>query len=119
VSARILYLPGRSSLPGRSNLYETVVAAAGGRCECTGECGGKHVSGKGRCVHGHQRQRPLHAVPRDPTVTGPGAARLPVADLMAVCGGCFDGAASRAAADAASAPEVPEEQGFLFGGDPG
>jgi hypothetical protein len=52
-------------------------------------------------------------------VTGPGAARLPVADLMAVCGGCFDGAASRAAADAASAPEVPEEQGFLFGGDPG
>lgn len=106
VSARVIALPGRS-------LHETVLRAAGGRCECTGRCGSDHRSGGGRCLAEPQPRRPLHAVPRDLAVSAAEAARLPASDLMALCGHCYDGAARRAVRRPHSAP-----QGVLFGDAP-
>jgi hypothetical protein len=77
-------------LPGPmlgAGLWRQVIAAAGDRCECTGQCGRKHKDGAGRCVRENAAAAPLRAVPREP-VPDHAAAGLPASALHALCGPC-------------------------------
>jgi len=76
-------------------VWRQVIAAAGGRCECAGACGGRHRDGNGRCVHEDAPGSPLHAVARDQAARGTAEIRLGAADLMAVCDGCHGGLLAR------------------------
>jgi hypothetical protein len=69
-------------------LWRQVVAAAGGRCECAGECGSKHRDGNGICLQEDTAWSPLHAVARDPAAGTVAEMCMGAAELMAVCDGC-------------------------------
>jgi hypothetical protein len=96
--------------------WQAVIAAAGGRCECTGGCGRPHTRDGGRCVRESLPGRPLRAVPRAP-VPGPAAAYLAAADLTALCGPCADdtGRLQRTTAAAAAVQAMHEATPALFG----
>ena len=76
-------------------LWWQVVRAAGGRCECVGECGGKHRDGNGSCLHEDAPWSPLHAVARSPAAGSVAEMRMSAAELMAVCDGCHGGLLAR------------------------
>jgi hypothetical protein len=81
--------------------WQAVMAAAGGRCECTGGCGRTHASGSGRCPHESLPGHPLRAVPRTPVPDVAGA-HLPAADLTALCAPCADAIGRRGCPAAAA-----------------
>lgn len=83
-------------------LWNTVMRAAGHRCQCQGACGKKHADRTrkaARCTHyngEHIAKRGevvLIATPRDPVNEGDfvSAARLPARRLLALCPDCWDG----------------------------
>ncbi|WP_327655633.1 hypothetical protein [Streptomyces sp. NBC_00483] len=83
--------------------WRPVMAAAGFRCQCTGQCGTPHAKGEGRCLHEHDgytskhgRRVRLIAAPVDPLASAVTAAALPAAELVAWCPDCHAAAARRA-----------------------
>ncbi|WP_326712170.1 hypothetical protein OG758_26010 [Streptomyces sp. NBC_01474] len=84
-------------------LFNTVMEAAGHRCQCAGQCGNAHTKGKGRCPHEHDgytskhgRRVRLIAAPADPLTSAVAAAGLPPAELRAWCLDCLTTAARAA-----------------------
>jgi hypothetical protein len=97
-----------------ADLFRTVVAAAGGRCWCTGQCGNTHRATEGRCIKTHDIAGVrLIAAPADPTTGECAAVGLPAAALRAWCPPCFS-AAQRAARKAAAAAVSSSDQRGLF-----
>ena len=88
--------------PAAAGTWQAVIAAAGGRCECTGGCGRTHASGSGRCPRDSLPGQPLRAVPRAP-VPDVAAAYLAPADLTALCAPCADDIEHRERTTAAAA----------------
>lgn len=87
-----------------AGVWHEVVRAAGSQCECAGQCGRNHQRHGGRCPHADRPGYPLRAVPR--RAAGPvAAAHLGPDALMAMCGPCDDGLASRRRRDAREAAE--------------
>ncbi|MEW2192559.1 hypothetical protein [Streptomyces microflavus] len=99
-----------------ADLFRTVMAAAGGRCQCTGQCGQPHAKSSSRCPREHDSYAGKHSGPvrlmaaaADPTLTDREAAALPADRLRAWCPGCFtDTRRARRTAEQAA------EQGGLF-----
>ncbi|MFK4068721.1 hypothetical protein [Streptomyces sp. NPDC029674] len=95
-------------------IFNTVMEAAGHRCQCTGACGNPHTKGQGRCPREHDHYTREHqghrvrliAAPADPLTTAVAAAALPAADLVAWCPECHT-AAARARKAAAPPVEAP------------
>lgn len=82
-------------------LWNTVMRAAGHRCQCQGACGKKHATRTrkpGRCEHyngehiSKRGELTLIATPRDPVNEGDfaTAATLPARRLLALCPECYD-----------------------------
>ncbi|MET7872582.1 hypothetical protein [Streptomyces cyaneofuscatus] len=99
------------------DLFRTVMAAAGGRCQCTGQCGQPHAKTDRRCPREHDSYAGKHGGPirlmaaaADPALTEREAAALPADRLRAWCPGCFT-AAQRTVHHHA---EPAAEQGGLF-----
>lgn len=116
VSGRVPPLAGRG-------LWEAIVAAAAGRCQCRGTCGKSHDKDGGRCKtahgdhvrHGHGPVR-LTAAPADPAallLPSHQAAALPKAALAAWCPACLD-ATTRAARRTHLAVHPPAAPDALF-----
>jgi hypothetical protein len=82
--------------------WQAVLAAAGGRCECTGGCGRTYGRDGDRCPRESLPGHPLRAVPRTPA-PDVAAAYLPAAELTALCALCAD-AIGRQGRPAAAAP---------------
>ena len=83
--------------------WQAVMAAAGGRCECTGGCGRTHGRDGGRCPRESLPGHPLRAVPRTP-VPDVAAAYRPAAGLTALCAPCAEGIGRRECSPGAAAP---------------
>ncbi|MFD7829192.1 hypothetical protein [Kitasatospora sp. NPDC059803] len=94
-------------LGDQRGLWQAVMAAAAGRCQCRGTCGKKHDKDGGRCPAHHgayvrHGTGPVHllAAPADPDallLPPHKAAALPKRELAAWCPACHD-ATRRAAA---------------------
>lgn len=90
-------------------LWQQVVDRAGGRCQCVGECGGKH--GPERCDREngeHLGRVRLRAVPADPALPFHRAASLPAEQLHAICPTCHNGVENRRRNAAAAQPPQPD-----------
>ncbi|MFJ1651744.1 hypothetical protein ACIOC2_10065 [Streptomyces sp. NPDC088337] len=101
-----------------ARLFNTVMKAAGHRCQCGGECGNPHNRDAGRCPREHDHYTSKHgrlvrliAAPVDPLATDVAAAGLPASELRAWCPDCHT-AASRLAKKQRVA--APTEQVGLF-----
>jgi hypothetical protein len=86
--------------------WQAVMAAAGGRCECTGGCGRTHASGGGRCPRESLPGDPLRAVPRT-HVPDVAAAYLSAVDLTALYAPCAEGIGRRECSPGAATPSPP------------
>ncbi|MEU8511607.1 hypothetical protein AB0C76_08480 [Kitasatospora sp. NPDC048722] len=108
-------------LGDQQGLWQAVLAAAAGRCQCRGTCGKSHAKDGGRCpaVHGGYGHRHgtgpvrLAAAPCDPAdlaLPPHKAAALPKAALAAWCPACLDATTrrTRAALLAAAPPADPD-----------
>ncbi|MFF0725178.1 hypothetical protein [Streptomyces sp. NPDC004134] len=100
-------------------LFRAVIAAAGGRCHCTGECGQPHAKGDGRCQREHDRYASKHkgpvrlmAAPADPLTPPHIATALPPCELRAWCPPCFDGTRRTAERARKSAPNPDQNRLF-------
>ncbi|MGW2370282.1 hypothetical protein ACWCZ5_32620 [Streptomyces sp. NPDC001667] len=100
-------------------LWRPVMAAAGFRCQCTGQCGNQHAEAKGRCPrehdqHASKHRGPVHliAAPADSTTPVTAAAHMTAADLVAWCPDCFT-AARRLARNTAQAAAAPAQDGLF------
>ncbi|MFJ7909822.1 hypothetical protein [Kitasatospora sp. NPDC096204] len=111
-------------LGDQQGLWQAVLAAAAGRCQCRGTCGKSHDKDGGRCpaVHGGYGSRHgtgpvrLLAAPADPDgllLPAHLAAALPKGALAAWCPACHD-ATRRAAAKARRAAAPPAGSDSLF-----
>ncbi|WP_405011001.1 hypothetical protein [Kitasatospora sp. NBC_01539] len=111
-------MTGRTPPLAGADLWQAVLAAAAGRCQCRGACGKSHAKDGGRCNRehgGHQQHHGgtvhLIAAPAEPaTLLLPAhqAAALPKRDLAAWCPACHDAAqrtARKARHDTAPATE--------------
>lgn len=93
--------------------FAVVVERAGGRCECSGQCGIAHSKTGCRCPLRHGGWNGhwdivLVAAPREFGLPPSVAATLPIAELLAWCPRCLDGARRRAAAAAGrQRPDAP------------
>ncbi|MEY9944713.1 hypothetical protein [Kitasatospora sp. GAS1066B] len=108
-----------------TGLWQQVMAAASGRCQCRGACGKNHDKDGGRCPHTHGGYRTRHgngarihliAAPSraaDLLLPQHRAAALPKRDLAAWCPDCHT-AALAAARKAQQTAEPPVESGALF-----
>ncbi|MFD3438816.1 hypothetical protein ACFWU3_15085 [Streptomyces sp. NPDC058685] len=101
-----------------ADLWRPVMEAAGFRCQCVGQCGGKHAKSQGRCPREHDQPASKHrgpvrllAAPTNPLTPPVAACRLPMSDLWAWCPDCHT-AAHRAAHRTQAAQ--PEGQDGLF-----
>ncbi|MFJ9605442.1 hypothetical protein ACIRS1_03700 [Kitasatospora sp. NPDC101176] len=105
-------------------LWQAVLAAAGGRCQCRGTCGTSHEKDGDRCktVHGRYGRRHgagpvrLLAAPADPNgllLPAHRAAALTKRELAAWCPECHD-ATRRAASKARHAAAPADEPDSLF-----
>jgi hypothetical protein len=94
-------------------LFAAVMAAAGGRCHCTGQCGQPHTTTEGRCLKTHDSGRVrLIAAPADPAVSERTAAALPANGLRAWCPACY-GAAQRKSQIAQISLQTTGQQGLF------
>ncbi|MFF3891571.1 hypothetical protein [Streptomyces sp. NPDC001914] len=87
-----------------TELWELVMEAADYRCQCTGGlCGSLHSASALRCKARHDQGRVrLVAAPADLALSDIEATTVPIGDLRAWCGPCFQAARRRARlADAA------------------
>ncbi|WP_234327093.1 hypothetical protein [Streptomyces sp. NRRL WC-3742] len=111
-------------LGDQQGLWQAVLAAAAGRCQCRGTCGKNHEKDGGRCpaVHGGYGHRHgtgpvrLLAAPADPhglLLPSHQAAALPKRSLAAWCPTCHD-ATRRAAIAARHASAPATEPDTLF-----
>ncbi|MDT0307196.1 hypothetical protein RM780_09500 [Streptomyces sp. DSM 44917] len=105
-----------------ADLWRAVMAAAGWRCQCRGECGNPHKSGQGRCPKEHDKHASKHrgpvrliAAPADPGVTGLAAARLPRGELRAWCTDCHDHTRRAGRKAAAAVPDTNQTSLFDSG----
>ncbi len=100
MSARVPPLAG-------AGLWQAVVAAAAGRCQCRGACGKSHTKDGGRCIREHGGYQQHHgggtvrllAAPADPAnllLPPHWIAALPKRALAAWCMACHDGALAAA-----------------------
>ncbi|MDH6132868.1 hypothetical protein P3T37_002254 [Kitasatospora sp. MAA4] len=98
------------------DLWQAVMAAAAGRCQCRGTCGKNHAKDGGRCPREHDHLAHRHgggtvhliaapAEPADMLLPPHRAAALPKRQLAAWCSPCHD--ATRAAARKAQHTAVP------------
>lgn len=95
--------------------WQTVMSAAGYRCQCTGSCGSQHSRTGGRCDRAHdQSGERLAAAPADLTLRPIDAARLPVSDLLAWCTGCRSKTARRQRAADANRARMDAPTDTLF-----
>ncbi|MDY0809890.1 hypothetical protein [Kitasatospora purpeofusca] len=89
-----------------ADLWQAVMAAAAGRCQCRGTCGTTHAKTDGRCdrVHGGYQTRHgcgrvrLLAAPADPAallLPPHRIAALPKRELAAWCERCHDATRTR------------------------
>ncbi|MFG2962294.1 hypothetical protein ACGFZS_03320 [Streptomyces sp. NPDC048288] len=92
-------------------LFNTVMEAAGYRCQCSGQCGNPHAKDGGRCPREHDHYTSKHgrrvrlmAAPADPLTTDVVAAALPASELRAWCADCHTAAARLAKKQRAMAP---------------
>ncbi|MBW1604194.1 hypothetical protein JJV70_19235 [Streptomyces sp. JJ66] len=99
--------------------WRTVMAMAGRRCQCTGQCGNPHTKAGGRCPRGHDRHASKHrgpvrllAAPADLTLSALAAASLPPGELWAWCPDCHD--AARRAAQRTKRHTTSADQDALF-----
>ncbi|MGK4581378.1 hypothetical protein [Kitasatospora sp. HPMI-4] len=103
-------------LGDQQGLWQAVMAAASGRCQCRGTCGKNHAKTGGRCdrVHGGYNNRHgggtvhLIAAPADPAdmlLPAHKAAALPKHQVSAWCPACHD--ATHRAAHKAQQASVP------------
>jgi len=92
------------------DLWQAVMAAAAGRCQCRGTCGKNHAKTGGRCDHEHSGLAHQHGGGRVHLIAAPAepadlllpphkTAALPKQQLAAWCPPCHQGtqAAARAA----------------------
>ncbi|MEU7051487.1 hypothetical protein [Streptomyces eurythermus] len=100
-------------------VWRPVMAAAGFRCQCTGQCGNAHSKAKGRCPRKHDQAASKHrgpvrliAAPADPLTPAVLACRFPAHALMAWCPDCHTAARRHATATARTTPDP--DQGALF-----
>lgn len=94
-------------------LFAAVMAAAGGRCHCTGQCGNPHTRTEGRCLKTHDTGPVrLIAAPADPATSERDAVTLPASGLRAWCPACLTGA--QRAATKATARVLTTVQRSLF-----
>ncbi|MFD7729544.1 hypothetical protein ACFV6F_04035 [Kitasatospora phosalacinea] len=109
--------------PTSTDLWQTVIAAAAGRCQCEGSCGKSHAKDGGRCGREHGGYQQHHgggtvrllAAPADPAellLPAHRIATLPKRALAAWCPACHDGAL--AAARKAQRSTAPTEPDALF-----
>ncbi|MEU6236312.1 hypothetical protein [Kitasatospora sp. NPDC047058] len=99
-----------------TGLWQAVMAAASGRCQCRGTCGKTHKADGGRCPREHRPGAELLAAPAEPAqLLWPAhqAAALPKQALTAWCAPCHDASRSRARR-AAEADTPPAEPDALF-----
>ncbi|MFB7618744.1 hypothetical protein [Kitasatospora sp. NPDC056181] len=117
-------MSGRVPPLAHTGLWQAVMAAAAGRCQCRGTCGKNHAKDGGRClvVHGGYGQRHgtgtvrLLAAPAEPAdllLPPHRAAALPKAALAAWCPACLD-ATTRGARRACQSGAAPAEPDALF-----
>ena len=110
---------------GELPLWEAVMATAGHRCQCTGQCGATHSKSQGRCHHEHGHYATKHggrvlllAAPTDPSEMALPAHRLaalPARRLAAWCAPCHDHArASATKAAAVTAAHAAQQPDALF-----
>ncbi|MEU3492205.1 hypothetical protein ABZ747_01760 [Kitasatospora cineracea] len=115
--------PVRLAPLGDGGLWQAVMAAASGRCQCRGACGKPHTKSGGRCDREHGTHRThaggqvrLIAAPAEATdllLPDHQAAALPRNRLAAWCPTCHHGAHT-AARKAAAAATPPAEPAALF-----
>jgi len=113
----VAFDPFRPPMVG-AEAWQSVMVAAGWRCECTGQCGTGHVKTAGRCGINHGSAHPLAVVAADPSVSLHAA--VTGAELVALCAGCQAGAkrAALKAAEQAAANHTDQLDLFdLTGGD--
>lgn len=98
-----------------ASLFRTVMAAAGGRCQCEGECGQPHAKSDGRCPRKHDQYASKHSAPvrlmaaaANPLTPDRQAAALSASGLRAWCPQCFTAARRCAQRRAASAPSADQ-----------
>ncbi|MEU3494442.1 hypothetical protein ABZ747_13245 [Kitasatospora cineracea] len=117
-------MTGRIPPLAGAELWQAVMRAAAGRCQCRGACGKSHAKSGGRCdlVHGgyvrHSGGGTVHliAAPADPAallLPPHKVAALPRSALVAWCGPCFDHA--RTTARRACEQAATDEPDALFG----
>lgn len=111
-------------LGDQQGLWQAVLAAAAGRCQCRGTCGTSHDTDGGRCpaVHGTYQTKPgrswvrllaAPAAPADLLLPPHEAVALPKRELAAWCRHCHD-ATRRAAHKARQAAAPAAEPDALF-----
>ncbi len=109
-------MSGRIPPLAGAGLWQAVMAAAAGRCQCRGTCGKSHTKDGGRCPREHGGYNQHHgagtvhllAAPAEPAnllLAPHHVAALPKAALAAWCPPCHD--ATRAAARRARSATVP------------
>ena len=104
-----------------ADLWQAVMAAAAGRCQCRGTCGKSHTKDGGRCPREHAGLNHQHgggtvhliAAPSEPAdllLAPHRAAALPKVGLAAWCPPCHDAtlAAARRARRTAEPAAVPD-----------
>jgi hypothetical protein len=112
---------GRTPPLAGADLWQAVLAAAAGRCQCRGACGKSHAKDGGRCPREHGGYQQHHgggtvrllAAPADPAhllLPAHRTAALPKRDLAAWCPPCHDAArtAARKAQHNATEPITPD-----------
>jgi hypothetical protein len=89
-------MPGPIAPLGASRTWSTVIAAAGGRCQCEGGvCGSRHSKTDLRCDRDTEHRDRLIVAPADLTLSPVAAAAVPVAELRAWCADCHRKATTR------------------------
>ncbi|MFI1183368.1 hypothetical protein ACH4UT_27995 [Streptomyces sp. NPDC020799] len=101
-----------------ADLFRAVMARAGGRCQCEGQCGHPHAKTDGRCPREHDHYASKHkapvrlmAAPADPLTAELSAAALPAGELRAWCPGCYT--AARRLARNTQATAAPAQDGLF------
>jgi hypothetical protein len=92
-----------------ADLFRAVMDAAGGRCQCIGQCGQSHRRTESRCLKQHDVNRVrLIAAPADPATPEIAAAALSATALRAWCPACHTGTRRAAHRTAVAVPSTDQ-----------